>query len=491
MIGLVWIMKIMFKKMAIKLGNISLYYKINIFVIGMILVSGLVGGGIVLQTTSQLLETQLDKRGIEIANSIASLSGNDVLLEDYFSISDRLSKTKNNNKEVRYILVTDATGHILVSTFHNALPEGLSSIRLPIHESTDSQPWIKFFDSNEGVVREILFPIEDGTIGFIRIGMSENITRNLLEEKMQEIFLTALIVCALAAIGATRLSYLLVQPVRVLLEATGQIQKGDYNVRLNVYSEDEIGNLAKAFNAMAHSLRKKNAENRSLLRELKAKEVLRLSLIRKLFKVKEDEQRRLSRELHDETGQCMASLLAYIKVLHSKMTTEEQKTLLAEARSVTVNVLEGIRKMAVELRPPSLDYLGVVAAMEKYILNFVQQYSVDVHFLPPPNKLIISNDLAVSLYRILQESLTNIVRHAKAKNAEVMITQDETSICMKICDDGQGMDDDALEIARQNNRLGLFGMQERVELLGGTFQIKSIKGQGTTIMVILPIGSDE
>lgn len=484
-------MKRVLKKIVIKLGNISLYYKINILVIGMILVSGLLIGVIMLRTTSQLLENQLDKRGIEIANSLASLSGNDILLEDYFSISDRLNKTKNNNEEVRYILVTDSTGRILVTTFPNGLPEGLGDIWKPVDTKNDLTYEIKQFDSNEGIIREIFFPVENGTIGFIRIGMSENTTQNLLKEKFQEILFTVLLVCALAAIGANRLSYLLVQPVRTLLEAAWEIQKGNYNVRLNVQSADEVGNLAKAFNAMAHSLRKKNSENRRLLRKLKAKEVLRTSLIRRLFTVKEDEQRRLSRELHDETGQCMASLLAYIKVLDTKMTTDEQRTLLCEARNVTVSVLEGIRKMAVELRPPALDYLGVVAAMEKYILNFSQQYAVEVSFIPPLDKLIISNNLAVSLYRILQESLTNIARHAKAKKAEVVITQDETSVCMKISDNGQGMCDDAIEIARQNDRLGLFGMQERAELLGGTFQIGSIKGKGTIITVILPIGSEE
>jgi|GEM_PF-194097 len=490
MIGSVCAMKMMFKRLAAKLGNMSFYYKINILVIGMILVSGLLIGIIMLRTTSQLLENQLDKRGMEIANSLASLSANDILLEDYFSISDRLDKTKSNNEEVRYILITDSTGHILVSTFNKVLPVGIERVRLPANEAT-AKPWIKSFDSNEGVIRETLFPVEKGTIGYIRIGMSENITKSLLAEKVRDIILAVLSICTLAAVCTTWLSYLLVQPIRILVDAVGRIQKGDYNVRLNVKRTDETGNLARAFDGMAHGLRKKNRENRQLLRELQAKEALRLSLIRKLFTVQEDEQRRLSRELHDETGQCMASLLAYIKVLHTKLTTDEQRKLLSEARSVTVNVLEGIRKMAVELRPPALDYLGVVAAMEKYIVNFNQHASLRVRFVPPPDKLRISNDVAVSLYRILQESLTNIARHAAASHAAVVITQEEKFVCMKVRDDGRGMEADAIEIARQNNRLGLFGMQERTELLGGTFQVESAKGEGTTITVILPRGSDE
>lgn len=217
-------------KFSEKINSLSLYYKINVLVIGMIMLSGLVIGISMLQATSHLLEIQLDKRGIDIGNSIASLSSNDILLEDFFAISDRLNKTKNNNAEVRYILITDSSGRIVASTFGNSLPQGLVSVRLPVNEEPVVQDgnelWIKRFSSNEGAIREILFPIEEGNIGFVRIGLSEKIMQGLLAEKVKEILLTVLFVSLLAAIGATRLSYLLVQPVRVLLAAARQIQQG-------------------------------------------------------------------------------------------------------------------------------------------------------------------------------------------------------------------------------------------------------------------------
>ncbi|WP_019553626.1 sensor histidine kinase [Propionispira raffinosivorans] len=488
-------MKIKSAKFREKINSFSLYYKINILVIGMIVLSGIVISIIMLNATSHLLGTQLDKRGIDIGNSIAALSSNDILIENYFDISDRLNKTKNNNAEVRYILITDSSGRILASTLGNSLPKGLANVRLPVAEELSVQYgnelWIKNLHSNEGEIREILFPIEEGNIGFVRIGLSEKIMQGLLAENIKEIILTVLFVSFLAAIGATRLSYLIVKPLRVLLESSHRIQQGDYNVRIKGQNADEIGNLARAFNAMAHSLRKKNRENYRLLKEVQAKEEMRVSLIRNLFTVQEDEQRRLSRELHDETGQCMVSLLAYIKVLHSKMTTAEQKKLLADARTVTVNVLERIRIMAVELRPPELDYLGLVAAMEKYIINFNNQNSLNVEFTPPLEKLNMSNNTAVSLYRILQESMTNIVMHANAHNVYIMIKKVDSSIYMQIQDDGQGMGENAVEIARGKNRLGLFGMQERAELLDGVLNIDSTPGNGTKITVILPIGSEE
>ncbi|SEJ81815.1 Histidine kinase-, DNA gyrase B-, and HSP90-like ATPase [Propionispira arboris] len=147
--------------------------------------------------------------------------------------------------------------------------------------------------------------------------------------------------------------------------------------------------------------------------------------------------------------------------------------------------------MAVELRPPELDYLGLVAAMEKYIINFNNQNSLNVEFTPPLEKLNMSNNTAVSLYRILQESMTNIVMHANAHNVYIMIKKVDSSIYMQIQDDGQGMGENAVEIARGKNRLGLFGMQERAELLDGVLNIDSTPGNGTRITVILPIGSEE
>ena len=481
-------MKTMLEKLAFRFVNASFYYKINFLVIAMILLSGSLIGFIMLRTTSELLESQLEKRGVEIANSLASLSVNDILLEDDLSLSDRLNKTKNNNEEVRYILLTDTTGHVIVSTFQHRLPEGLDRIRLPEETTDGDASWIKRFSSNEGMVREILFPIEKGSVGYLRIGLSENTMRSLLAEKIRDIVLAILSICTLAAVGTTWLSYLLVKPIRLLVDAVVRIQNGDYEVRLNVRRGDEIGNLARVFDKMAHNLRKKRRENKELLQELQAKEALRLSLIRRLFTVQEDEQRRLSRELHDETGQCMASLLAYIKVLQSKLTTDEQRMLLGEAREVTVNVLEGIRKMAVELRPPALDDLGVVAAMEKYISNFKKHAGIAVSFSVPKDKVKAAGDVEVSLYRILQESLTNIYRHAQAKTASIVLRQNEDSVYLEIWDDGCGMAEDALLAAREKNRLGLFGIQERVELLGGSLEIISSPGAGTRLFVTMPKG---
>ncbi len=479
-----------------RLQRLSLYYKVNGLIIGMLFLSSLIIGFIMLQSTSRLLNSQMEKRGIEIASYVASLSSNDVLIEDHFSIFERLNKTRSNNEEVRYILVTDSAGRILAHTFSGPLPQGLPQVLLPRTPGLDSAPTadaatVTRYRSNEGPIREITVPIENGDVGFVRIGMSENTLQILLGQKFNEIILTTLLICFLAGIGATHMACVLVQPVQDLSLIARQIESGNYNVHAEVRAEDEVGRLALAFNAMASSLQEKDLENKHLLEELRAKETLRASLMNKLFTVQEDERRRLSRELHDETGQSMASLLAYMKVLLAKLTNNDQRDLLMGARDVAINVLEGLRKMAVELRPPVLDYLGIVAALEKYAQNFANQHCIKMNFSSPSEKLLVSNDIALALYRILQESLTNIAKHADASHVDVELTKSFEHVKMVIRDDGHGIHANALADALENNRLGLFGMQERAELLGGSLAFRSSPNRGTTIIVILPIGSED
>lgn len=478
------------------LRQLSIYYKINGIIIGMLLLLSIIIGIIMIRTTTHLLEQQIEQRGAEVATYIAALSTNDILLDDHYALFDRINKTKNNREDVRYILITDSAGGILANTFAGNLPKGLPLAlpnqrdnSIPLYSDTDNHNdyFVMKMNSNEGPIREIIVPIENGAIGFVRVGISENSTQELLKHKVAEFFITTFLVCLLAVMGATYLAYIIIYPLHGLTNAAKQIQLGNFSVQARVKSQDEVGHLATVFNEMVNSLQEKDSENNRLLTELRGKEAMRAILMNKLFTIQEEERKRLSRELHDETSQSLASLLAYMKVLLSKLNDDEQKQLLLGARDVAINVLDGLRKMAVELRPPVLDDLGIAAAMAKYITHFSAQQHLPVFFSAPDDKLIIGSDLSLALYRILQESLTNISKHACASEVKVTLTKTNTTITLFISDNGVGLRPGELELARQNNRLGVYGMKERVELLGGLFEFNSISGQGTTIIVTLSI----
>lgn len=478
------------------LRQLSIYYKINGIIIGMLLLLSLIIGIIMIKTTSQLLDQQIEQRGFEVGTYIAALSSNDILLDDHYALYDRINKTKNNREDVRYILITDSAGGIIANTFAGNLPKGLPIITpmkttetLSFDSATkiNEEYRVVKMNSNEGPLREIIVPIENGAIGFVRVGMSENNTQQLLKTKIDEFFITTFLICLLAVFGATHLAYVIIYPLRSLTSATKQIQLGNFSVQAEVKGEDEVGHLATIFNEMVNSLQEKDIENKHLVTELRNKEAMRTILMNKLFTIQEEERKRLSRELHDETSQSLASLLAYMKVLLSKLTDDNQKELLLGARDVAINVLDGLRKMAVELRPPVLDDLGIIAAIDKYINHFSVQHNISVCFSAPDDKLIIGNDISLALYRILQESLTNISKHAYASEVNVSLTKDATTISLMIADNGLGLRPGELESARLNNRLGVYGMKERVELLGGSFNFHSVSGNGTKITVVLPI----
>lgn len=467
------------------LRQLSIYYKINGIIISMLLLLSIIIGVIMMETTTKLLDQQIEKRGAELASYIAALSSNDILLDDNYALFDRINRTKNNTEDVRYILITDSAGRILAHTFAGNLPKGLPVKLASQPKEEDGYQTMKF-SSNEGPIRELIVPIENGAVGYVRVGMSEKSTQQLLYLKIHEFFITTLLVCLLAAMGATYLAYLIIHPMRSLTKAAQQIQQGNFYVQTEIKTEDEVGRLAGVFNEMIESLQEKEFENNRLLKELRAKEDIRTVLLHKLFTIQEEERKRISRELHDETSQSLASLLAYMKVLLSKLTDDKQKELLLNARDVAINVLGGLRKMAVELRPPVLDDLGIVAAMAKYITGYSHQQHLIVSFSPSTDKLMINNQISLTLYRILQESLTNISKHACATEVNITLEQDTGVITLLIYDNGLGIRSGALEAARQKNRLGIYGMKERVELLGGTFTFHSISGQGTTITVTIP-----
>ena len=482
------------------LRQLSIYYKINGIIIGMLLLLSCIIGVIMIRTTSQLLDQQIEQRGAEVGTYIAVLSSNDILLDDQYALFDRINKTKNNTEDVRYILITDSAGRILANTFAGNLPKGLTVTPLPppnnnflsSYSQADiiSGHQVIKFSSNEGPLREIIVPIENGAIGFVRVGMLENSTQQLLKKKLDEFFITTFLVCLLAVIGATYLAYVIINPLRSLTRAAEQIQRGNLSVQAEVKAEDEVGQLTTVFNEMVNSLQEKDFENNRLLTELRDKEALRTILINRLFTIQEEERKRISRELHDETNQSLASLLAYMKVLLSKLTDDNQRELLLGARDVAINVLGGLRKMAVELRPPILDDLGITVAIAKYVNNFSREQHITISFSAPDEKLVISNEVALALYRILQESLTNISKHACATEATISLQKANhapETITLIITDNGVGLRPGELEIARQNNRLGVYGMKERTELLGGVFNFHSMSGHGTRITVILPI----
>jgi len=209
------------------------------------------------------------------------------------------------------------------------------------------------------------------------------------------------------------------------------------------------------------------------------------ALSQRMIQAQEQERLHLSRELHDESGQLLAALMVQLGLLEREAEQEEPVSKrISELKDTISELQDNLHQLAVDLRPASLDHLGLVTALEQYVNEFSQQYDIQVEFEAVGlQKERLPNDVETALFRIVQESLTNVILHAQATHVDVVISKRSGHVAATIEDNGVGFMPTA---PTYEEHLGLFGMRERVEMLGGRFTIESSPGKGTTVNVEVP-----
>ena len=216
-------------------------------------------------------------------------------------------------------------------------------------------------------------------------------------------------------------------------------------------------------------------------------EQLRL-LARQVVSVQEEERRRVSRELHDEAGQALTALKISLELMLTDLPdqAESLRERIHESVVLTNDAMERIRSLAHDLRPPALDAVGLGPTLEDVCRTFEERMQLSINYagakLP-----ILPDAVSICFYRVLQEALTNIAKHARAQSVQVALHRHVDSISLSVKDDGQGFDSQAI-LATTNRPagIGLLGMQNRIELLGGRLEIDSQLGQGTRLVAHIP-----
>ncbi|MAU12509.1 MAG: hypothetical protein CL607_21990 [Anaerolineaceae bacterium] len=228
-------------------------------------------------------------------------------------------------------------------------------------------------------------------------------------------------------------------------------------------------------------------QNGKLWGQLTQKEQLLTQLLTKVVSAQEEERQRISRELHDETGQALTSMLVHLKMLERSDNLDHVKTGVEDLRKVVGRTLQEVRRLAADLRPSALDDLGLISALEGHIYEYAKQTGLDVDFQTDHlDDIRLPRDVEILLYRVVQEALTNIAKHAQAQHINVEIYREHSRINASVKDDGCGFNVNDL-LKNSDRGLGLLGMQERVQLLGGTFQLESKPGQGTQLQIELTV----
>ncbi|MBI3876205.1 MAG: sensor histidine kinase, partial [Verrucomicrobia bacterium] len=205
----------------------------------------------------------------------------------------------------------------------------------------------------------------------------------------------------------------------------------------------------------------------------------------KVLHVQEQERTRISRELHDQVGSALTAINVDLAVLRREPTLKPAliRQRITDTQTLLEQTMETVHRFARELRPSMLDHLGLLPALRSYAKSFVERTRIDVRFRGNAEAEKLDSERKTVLYRVAQESLTNVAKHARASKVMMSLRKVKGQIRLEIQDNGCSFD---LNQLNGNKRLGLLGMQERVRLVNGRFAINSECGKGTTVRVEIP-----
>ncbi len=237
------------------------------------------------------------------------------------------------------------------------------------------------------------------------------------------------------------------------------------------------------------SLRKSERHYGQLLEQSRQmQEQLRL-LSHQLLSAQEEERKKISRELHDVIAQTLTGINVRLAALKkaAALDTKGIERNIARTQQLVERSVNIVHRFARELRPAVLDDLGLIPALHTFMKNFREETGIQVSLSAFAAVERVNEDKRTVLYRVAQEALTNVARHAQASRAEVKIQKLDDAICMKIKDNGKGFQTERVLHGKRKGRLGLLGMRERLEMVGGHFAVTSAPGKGATVVARIPL----
>ncbi|MEW6376963.1 MAG: sensor histidine kinase [Thermodesulfobacteriota bacterium] len=302
-----------------------------------------------------------------------------------------------------------------------------------------------------------------------------NIERQLRAEVKENILLLLFAIGISTLVIGIALNQLVVKKLQHFVEAASFLGRGDFKRTITFKSDDEIKRLADSFNLMAKKLMEKMRLERKYLS--------------RIIDTQENERRRISRELHDEIGQALTAIKFNLDMIDKNLPPGSTmiQGRLGEAKSLSNQVITAMRQLSMDLRPTMLDDLGLIPTLRWYTQNFSNRVNIDSHFEAIGFEEKLPPQIETAFYRIIQEALNNIAKHAEASRVEISLEQRDSMICASITDNGKGFDmNKVLHPESPERGFGIIGMQERVSLLGGHIDIKSKPGLGTQIHIEIP-----
>lgn len=402
------------------------------------------------QTWHRHLVNEMEKRGLETA----------VHLADQFSDMARAEKTEEIPSALQQALATlpDAVGLTLQDGAGRTV--------------ADAPP--KHGPANGTKLRELLATSDDGLYR-LRLSLSTARVDQEVGWLTWRLARTTAFIALLGMLAAWGLTRVFSHPIEELATLTRTVKAGHYEAKAPVRARDEVGELAVAFNEMTQSLAQKEAARQQLLR--------------KVISAGEEERKRIARELHDQTGQALTSQIAGLSALENQTRDAATRQCLAELRQQVVQTLNEVHDLSVTLRPSVLDDVGLMPALQRHCCNFADRFRLEANCTEiGMNGERLPAEMELTIYRVVQEALTNAVRHGKADCISILVQRTPTGVLTTVHDNGCGFDArDWQGRCSAGNHLGLLGIEERVTLLGGSLRVESEPGKGAKIYADIPL----
>ncbi|MGE5354291.1 MAG: histidine kinase [Acidobacteriota bacterium] len=289
--------------------------------------------------------------------------------------------------------------------------------------------------------------------------------------------------------------------VQRLNEAANRVSIGDLDASVDVNAKDELGNLGRNFNKMVAELRSFIKEKTERFEETEKELTNRIyqheqqeeatsqqlrNLSSRIQSIREEERTMIAREIHDELGQVLTVLKIQISLLSNKLRDDQSylKEKIESASKVIDKTVESVQRISAKLRPGILDELGLIPAIEWQAQDFQKSTGIKCDLSLPKEEIEMDEEKSTAIFRIFQEALTNVARHAKAGLINVFMGISGRNLILEVTDDGVGITEGQLYDPRS---LGLLGMKERAYILGGSVVITGEEGRGTSVKVVMPV----
>ena len=442
------------------------------------------------------------RKALSVATALAEQVQPYVLSGEIAAVDAELDRTMKMYPDTKYVVIQDTAGKILSHglTFPKEAPPDLLAqggdlcaschATLTFHDiATDllevpsnldfSGGRIREYMKNDRLMLEANVNIGREPIGTVRLGVGDNLIAHEISS-ISSSMLVALSACAALGVSlALGLAYLIVRPIHNLVHATNRIREGDFRVRARVFSGDEIGALSIALNQMAEGLERYRDE-------VQENDAARVSLIGKIVQAQEEERKNISRELHDHFGQNLSNALLGVEALCKELPPHSERG--ENLRFSIRGLIDDVRRMAWDARPSILDDYGVDHALRRYVEEMSKRvtFPIDYQCAIPKGWERLPSEIEITLYRIAQEAMTNVIRHARPARASIVLMRHDEEVTLIVEDDGRGFDVKTAK-RHKDTMLGLIGMEERAALVGGELAVDSQVGIGTTVRVRIPV----